>query len=237
MSTKFSYEVPLNHLDDFTDLQDMTFALSFLLKDERYQKYIRNKAPRPVILDNSANELIYPDDPLAMILNCKEYGCDFVVAPDQDDWTFNQALRAAAAVAQGVGIERVIVVCMSFQDYKDFRSEGFTRFAVPYEYRRDYNGINGTPKAFHTNFNMRHIHHLGCNTPGGVKFYRPKSCDTSMPIKIALQNLPYYEWALEGYPHIHTLDIVDTFFKATLSEKGILTARKNISLLRQEALW
>ena len=64
MGTKFSFEVPSNHLEDFEPFQDFYFALSFLCKKStEYLNYFLGKKVegKKVFLDNSFNELRRPD--------------------------------------------------------------------------------------------------------------------------------------------------------------------------------
>ena len=55
--TRFSFEVPIAHLETFEDLQDFHFALSMLFAEGRYKNFYSN-LPRnkEVWLDNSFNE-------------------------------------------------------------------------------------------------------------------------------------------------------------------------------------
>jgi len=84
MSILTSYEVSINHLDDFANHMDYDFALAHLVtKNEKYRDYFKKQCEkRLVILDNSFFELGHPipSDELAEI--CKMINAQEIVAPD-----------------------------------------------------------------------------------------------------------------------------------------------------------
>ena len=80
------------------------------------------------------------------------------------------------------------------------------------------------------------IHFLGLLSIPEILQYRPRTCDTSMPIKLALRNETIRDWAGKGYPHVHTKDLGfegKDFFNATMTDKQLKLAKSNIEHLKE----
>ena len=229
--TKFAFEVPLKYLDDFDEDQDFYFTLSFLFEHKEYAKYfsqINNTgrwsadlARRSIWIDNSTNELRTPEscEGLAKLFNSIQP--EFVVAPDHPDW--NQETMLLTALELGhcdVPLDRIITIVHHPDWIGHFRSYGLTNFAAPYDFRYC---TQEKLKRFSS------CHFLGLVSLHELKVARPLTCDTSMPIKLALEDKTLQEWAEAGCPHIHT---VKDFFQQKMSFKEIKLAKRNIQELK-----
>lgn len=238
--TKFSFEVPLDHLRDFHDDQDYIFTLSMLYSDPRYQEYIRfvrNEGLKTIWLDNSFNELFEAETihnlwPIAQQCNASK-----IVVPDSIDWTTQQLVESFVDAAECVcsdGVERTSTLLAVATDYNtalELIKYGAQQIAISYWVRNDweYSQItalrqSGTP-----------VHFLGLLDMPELIACKPQTCDTSMPIKLALQGKTLREWATEGYPHINTKDLGEAgqdFFDTKMTPVQIDLAKFNIEQLR-----
>src|ERR1044072_1094468 len=109
--TLFSFEVPLAHIKDFEEVQDFTFALSFLLyASEDYSDYVRLKCKDPyetVYIDNSFNETNVPIATQEMARIFYAYHPSAVIAPDADWWQTKDLLSAYDDLTRYVDKSRV----------------------------------------------------------------------------------------------------------------------------------
>lgn len=226
MTTQFSFEVPLNHLKDFDDEQDFYFALSFLVATRpHYRDFMRAKADegKTVILDNSFNELLKPDDPNTMIRLAEDINATRVVSPDGADWEPEQTREAFEMIAKHLGYGRVIAVVRDQAEYKELQMAGAVNFAIPYRHRQQL------PPAGRYSDNW---HFLGFNNPAEIICYRPKSVDTSMPLKLTMLDWTVDDWIYKGCPHIHTANMVDEFFEWEMTDDQIERSIRNIRILK-----
>lgn len=216
--TKFSFEVPLNHLKDFDQYQDLYFALSFLCKDPKYFDFIKRVEERgkQVILDNSFNELGKPDSPKEMARLFKELHAQMVVSPDCDGWSLKELRESYKEMISLIPKEKVLVVVKSKEERDMFLDEGAFYYCTTYEQRRKL------PESLKT----LSYHFLGLIDPWEIRRYAPISCDTSMPIKLALQGRTIHSWIIDRCPHIHTRDITN-FFDLTLTKEQLTLALEN----------
>jgi len=222
--TLFAFEVPLKHLEDFDEDQDYHFALSFLCRESKdYFKYIKDKVDtgQIVILDNSYNELNRPDDPREMVRLFRELGATAVVSPDSDDWDFEELGAAYKEMTSCISRSRVWVVVRTRTEYDFFRSL-FSPHPVL---------CSGFDRRPHTPILNKCQHFLGLASLREIQEYRPISCDTSMPIKLALKGRTIEEWIREGCPHYHTRDW-ESFFDLHLTNKKIQLAKENICKIK-----
>lgn len=224
--TRFSYEVPLAHLKDFDEYQDLYFALSFLCDDPYYMNFIKdNRRGRKVILDNSFNELGTPDTPSKMARIFNELEADMVVSPDSDEWSLEQLKDAYKELISLVPKEKVLMVIRSKEEYEWLKSNISSHYCVTFYHRPQLQD------------SIKHLayHFLGLLNPWEIRKYSPISCDTSMPIKLALQGRTIDGWMADGCPHIHTKD-VENFFTLTLTEEQLKLAKENCQWIKHSTL-
>ena len=217
--TLFSYEVPLAHLEEFDPYQDFYFALSFLCKDPKYFDFMRKKkeAGKFMVLDNSFNELGQPDSPKEMAEIFYELQADKVVSPDSDGWSLEELSEAYEEMIFLVPKEKVLPVVRSVEEYMFFKKMvGTFAYCTTFYHR---------PKlpAFIL-YSCRHF--LGLQAPWEIRRYTPFSCDTSMPIKLALRGETIADWMKKSCPHYHTKDIPN-FFDLTLTKEQLTLALRN----------
>ena len=226
---KFSFEVPLLHLDDFSDLQDYIFALSFLLKDKRYVNYLKQEQEdgRYLILDNSYNELKIPNTSIEMLTLFKEIKADAVIAPDCDIWTLNDYEKIWKEMSDFLHPSQIFMVARNPEHFLTFEEWGVWKIAIPYEFRPEGDAKEGYTED--ASIHLRQSHFLGLNTVDEPIKYQANSCDTSMPIKLALNKMTMEDWVYSGHKHI---DTNPEFFDLILTETEINLARENILFLK-----
>lgn len=224
--TLFSFEVPLKHLEEFDEYQDYYFALSFLCRESKeYFEYIKDKVNlgHSVILDNSYNELNKPDSPKELAEMFYKLGnikmIDGVVSPDSDKWSFEELKEAYKEMISLVPKERVWVVVRNEKEWLHFGQE--TKCCSTFLHRP-------------TNSKLYFCsHYLGLVDPLEIVLFKPETCDTSMPIKIALKGMNMNDWRLEGFPHYHTREWTDpSFFDLELTDKQLEQAKENIKWIK-----
>ena len=220
--TKFAYEVPLAHLEDFDEYQDLIFALSFLCKDTRYFNWLRywKEKGKTIILDNSFNELGQPDSPKEMIRIFYEIKADMVVSPDSDGWSLDELKNSYKEMISLIPKEKVLVVVKSKEERSMFLEEGIFYYCTTYEQR---------PRLPHNIMTLCY-HFLGLLNPFEIRRYSPISCDTSMPLKLALQGKTMQDWVRESCPHTKT---TPDFFNLVLTKEELELSLKNCLWLKQ----
>jgi hypothetical protein len=198
--TKYSFEVPLDNLDQFYPYQDYVFALSFLCQWDRYMDYLRRaKADgKFIILDNSFNELERPDDPQVLTHLYKETKADRVVAPDADWWSTEELFKTYWEMTKDVPVEDLIAVVRSDYEYSLALEWNLPYIAIPYEFR---------PYITEEALYYPNAHYLGYLNPQEVKRYRPETIDTTMPVKLALMGVDAKTWVDNGCIHIHSVSM------------------------------
>jgi hypothetical protein len=230
--TKFSFEVPLAHLEDFHDLQDYYFTLSKLYNKEKYIRFmskVRSTGLHTMWLDNSYNEKMVADDPYELIETFNSFRLDRIIAPDDPSWDANKIALEFVKVAEHIGEWNTICVVSSplMMEYM-ITEYGAKNFALSYWVR---------PKLSEYSLSqMRSCHFLGLLSVPEIMKYKPPSCDTSMPIKLAMQRKSLMEWAHDGYPHVHTKDLGsegDDFFNMKMTNEQVTLARDNIKRLKE----
>lgn len=242
MTTKFSFEVPIKYLDDFDEDQDFIFTLSLLLQDESlagdvYRRYVRDilrQGLRTVWIDNSFNELAEATEEHELFRLFRFYDAQKVISPDSPHWDKDQIFFAFKELLRhGISKDRIITVISSWDMYQYLRENGSEHFAASYWVREEN-------FSYQQLFNIPGLHLLGFLNPGEIKNVQPASCDTSMPIKLALINKTYSRWLVEGCPHINTRDLGPAgrdYFLATMNEDQIKLAKDNIKELKASCSW
>ncbi len=217
--TRFAYEVPINHLEDFEEFQQLHFGLSFLCRENsRYFDYLKNQiGKKKVILDNSFNELERPDSPKEMAYLFKELKADMLVSPDSDSWSLKELEDAYNELKEYIPQEKILIVVRSKEEFRRFENKPY---CTTFYHRPNLSKVIVTWS----------YHFLGlCNIPE-ISENNPISCDTSMPIKLALRGETINDWVKQGYPHYHTRKIKN-FFDLTLTEDQLELAKENCSWL------
>lgn len=220
--TYWSFEAPLNHLQDFSDLQDYHLALSFLLSDKRYVTFLEEeRINKNIILDNSYNELKKAEGIETLIQMAEMIKADAVISPDDHTWTTEETINAYKVLkSKSEGKFQIMVPTKSMDEARAAWAEGVIGLALPYRFRPFM------PEAFP----WHKTHFLGLRDPIEVKMLKPISCDTSMPIKIALQGMTIDEWIIDICPHVAT---VPDFFHINMTIDQVELARRNIKRLKE----
>ena len=221
--TRFSFEVPIKHLNDFHEDQDYIFSLSFLFSDQDYCRYI-TKNEKFHILDNSYNELGEPQSLDSLLTLYKHYKTDLLVCPDSDQWDSKRTVMSFAEAASIIGTNQVIGIGRSQTEIQALTKLGCSYLAIPFEHRLCLPIPMFSP-----------IHFLGLNNIMELLAYEPETVDTSMPIKLALKNLTINQWVMLGCPHINTKDLIQScdFFHMKMKVTEIKLAKTNINRLKE----
>lgn len=232
---KFSFEVPLHNLEDFTIDQDYIFSLSFLYSHKEYKKHIRDcqDLGLEIWLDNSYNELKIATSPSELSILYQDFSPDFVICPDDDTWTITQYLQIYQKMQEHIPAERLYLVARNPQHFEAFIEAKIDQnIAIPYEFRPEYTGrIPEGAEGFspYDKTLLEDSHFLGLNTYDEPLNYSPRSCDTSMPIKLALLGITISTWIKNGEPHI---DSTPDFFLKKLTKQQIKLSKENIQFLK-----
>lgn len=226
--TKFSFEVPIRHMEEFDDLQDYYFTLSYLYRQVQYYKSIiaiRDKGEKTIWLDNSYNELLEAEQLSTLVEIATTIRPAKIISPDSPKWDKIQIAEAFKEARKHFKRSQLIAVVKDLDMLEYMRINEAQHFAVSYWNRPLVDQKKMMP-----------CHFLGLFNPMEIKEFQPPTCDTSMPIKLALQSKTIYDWRDEGYPHIftHELGIAgDDYFNAKMTKKQIWQARQNIKELKE----
>lgn len=215
--TLFSYETPMANLADFEEYQDFHFALSFLCDRPVYRHYLK-QTKKNLIIDNSFNELKQPESPKKLASLYKELHADGVVSPDCDGWSLLQVQEAYLDLLNLVSKKDILVVVKTREEF-EWALQNEITFCTSYEQRPFLD-----PQIVKLS-----NHFLGLVSPQEVVKNRPYSCDTSMPIKLALQGITIPEWMIRGCPHLNTNP---QFFDLVLDKRQVKLAKENIEWLQ-----
>ena len=220
--TKFSFEVPLKHLEDFHDEQDFIFALSFLFGNPRYDHYIHNQ-DKELWIDNSYNETKEPGDVEYLAELADIFTPNILIAPDTAEWNHQkmQDEYLNLRIISGLDDSRLSIIIHHPDWIGYYKSWGIKNFCIPYDYR--YCTLEKLRR-------FSECHFLGLVSINEILYSNPPSCDTSMPIKLSLIKWDLDKWIKEGCPHIHTSK---TFFDCVLTQKELLLAKSNIRRLKE----
>lgn len=181
--TRFCFTPPLQHIHDFAPYQDFTFALSFLLENERYRAWLDGLETNYVILDNSFNETQIPVTVEEVVELFRTTYCDVVVQPDADNWTSQQMIEAYVAVADQIGPEHVMGIFRN-QLERDWLYQAGAHFTALSYWWRD-NWAAGS--------NFRGVHFLGLGDRRSLVL-GADTLDTTIPIKMAIRGERIEDW-------------------------------------------
>lgn len=232
--TKFAFEVPIPHLNDFHRYQDFIFTLSILYEDPDYLSYllkVKEEGLKTIWLDNSFNETFEVETPekLYKLSLCSQ--ASKVICPDHINWNADRLAESFRAMHKlGINKAQLLGVASDFESFKRLYNEGCTTIGVSYWVRSSW-----TYEQLLQVKDKCQLHFLGLNDMIELRAVQPHSCDTSMPIKLALQGQSLRNWAEQGYPHINTKDLGlrgRAFFQADLSPLELQLSFDNIQLLR-----
>lgn len=236
--TKFSFEVPIKHLNDFDDQQDFHFCLSMLFQHQEYELYhkaVRDKGLRTIWIDNSFNEKFVADDSHELLYLMQEMKAVRVVAPDSIEWTTEQIEDSWRGTAAHAGVKETIIVLRNYKMYNDLKHLDAGTIAVSYWKRPGMPTAEWTLNQLKEVSHQRRLHFLGLSSIQELIEVKPLSCDTSMPIKLALQHKTIKQWIEEGCPHINTKDLGlygGDFFNYSMTQTQIALGKENIECLK-----
>ena len=230
--TAFSFEVPHAHLADFEDLQDFHFILSMHLTNEKYLSYYQEqslKGAKQVWLDNSFNEMGKADEVYSLVNSLRKVDAHKLIVPDDPTWTKEELLARYRIAREYLEPSQLIVVVSSSEMRAYMLEKGVKKLAVSYHVRLPHYRAGG---LYHDFAWAKNCHFLGMTTVAELKQLKPVSCDTSMPVKIALLGQTLQQWIERGCTHIHTRDNLN-FFDLILNDKQLELARNNIIALKE----
>jgi hypothetical protein len=241
MTTKFAFEVPVAHLEDFNEYQDFHFALSTLCRSSKkylefYQEQVE-QCLKVVYMDNSYNEYFRADDPLTLARTAQKLHPHLIICPDSPKWptfkiqeAFDRMLDLTTKTALYPPILMVVVRDESMLNH--MRRRGATEFAVshwiPPRTEGRYDDVRWA----------RQCHFLGMNSPQELRELQPPSCDTTLPIKLAMQGKALRKWWEEGCPYLHDKNKKDQrdrkkeYFNLIFDDKTLELAIQNIIALK-----
>ena len=227
--TKFSFEVPLKHLNDFLEDQDFIFALSILTEHQVYKDFLTNVRPYKTIwMDNSFNETFQAEDSHKLAWLYRMYKPVRVISPDSPTMSTVEIVKHFRDLKSHlVDVGDIIVVVRDWTMYTEL-ADVAQNFAVSYHVRGQnftYDDLKEIPK----------IHFLGLINPYEVDNCKPASCDTSMPVKLAKKGWTMEYWCDQDCPHIHTKDLGyqgNDFFNTVMTTSEIDLAKMNINWLK-----
>lgn len=226
--TLFSFEVPFHHLKDFEDLQDFHFSLSVLYTNKTYKQYMIEqvkKGLKVVWLDNGYNEKMKADEPNKLAKLALEVNANRIISPDNPHWRSIRIFDNYFNMLQHFPSSKLIVVVKDEVMYNMSQRFGINNLAYSYWVRM---GKKLEEMQWATG-----CHFLGLVSLKEIQKLKPPSCDTSMPIKIAMKGWTLRRWFLEECPHIHTKDIFHDFFNSKLTASKLKLARQNIIQLKE----
>ena len=240
--TKFSFEVPIPHLHDFDEDQDFFFTLSMLYQRPEYADYIAEKMSeglRTIWVDNSFNEKFVAEKASDLVKIARDYRAAKLIVPDDINWSGDQIFHEYEKVFNLLRYESeefMPIVVVKDPQMLDFLLERhIDHMAISYWNRHLWSRSQLREAIDYLDGNL---HFLGLLSVQEVIDCHPKSLDTSMPIKLALRGQSLRQWAIEGYPHIHTKDLGvegNDFFNTVMSPKQIALAKDNIQQLKEAA--
>lgn len=224
---KFSFEVPIPHLEDFEDLQDFHFVLPQLLEDPRYRSFLLEHRDKELWMDNGYNELGRPYPVHRLVQLAKELERDgrevnYIISPDSLDWNLPQFLDAMYSLIREWDKSKICGVVLGPTWKTAYEELGITKMAIPYEVRPGLFSLGELTK----------MHFLALRSPEELLYLNPASVDTAMPIKLAVYNLTWEEWKAAGGQH---LDFPRNYWNMELTPEQLELARKNIMEVRKYA--
>lgn len=235
MPTKYSFEVPIPHLQDFEDLQDFHFTLCHLYDQPEYLSFFRQqriKGEKTIWLDNSYNEQLEATGLSKMLGVAVQVEPSKIISPDSPKWDTAKIATAYVKALKVFNRDSLTVVVRSIEMKQALLECGANHFAVSYWVRPDL-----THDVLQK---LKPWHMLGLISPQEIITLQPPTCDTSMPIKIALRGWTLQEWGTKGCPHIYTHELGESgkdFFNTKMTRDQIDLARMNIRRLKEVTQW
>ncbi len=239
--TKFSFEVPIAHLNDFNEYQDFHFSLSYLCRQSEpyltfYQEQIE-EGLKTVWMDNGYNEHLRADGPLILIRTAQELRPHLIICPDSPKWStqkIQDAFYRMMNLIERTALQSTLMVVVRDEQMLNYvRNHGARKFAVSHwissRAEGHYNDIHWAQKC----------HFLGMNSPKELCELKPPSCDTTLPIKLAMQGKTLRRWWEEGCPYTHDKDPAEQrkrkkeYFSLILDDKTLKLAIENIKALKK----
>ena len=238
MTTKWAFEVPVQNLKDFDEDQDFIFALSFLF-DKReplgwdYTRYIQevsHTSLKTLWIDNSYNELGVADESRTMRDLYVNHKPQILICPDDPEWdSVKIGYEFQKLKSHIIPVSDLMVVIQDWEMFIQLSKGGAEHFAVPYDTRQ----ANFTTSQLE---GIPNLHFLGFNDPEEIRQVQPASCDTGMPIKLALEDKTLAKWMTEGCPHIHNRGYLE-YFQMVMTDQQIKIAKENITNLKEVCKW
>jgi hypothetical protein len=234
---QFSFEVPTAHLDDFNEYQDFHLVLSHLCLNNDYIDFYKSESElglKSIWLDNGFNENKKADEVHDMLWAYREIKAVKLFSPDDLNWSFTQILNSYDSVVRHISNKCVIPVLKNRTYYDLFASKRTTTIiSVPFRKRPDGVDPEWTTGQLAALCEHEWVHYLGLNSIQELNVVRPISCDTSMPIKLAIIGTSTYAWMEQGCYKVHRSTISGDFFDYKLSDKQIEQAIININQLKE----
>jgi len=241
MTIKFSFEVPIAHLKDFEAYQDFHFVLSTLCRSSKtylsfYQRQIE-ECLKVVYMDNSYNEKLRADDPHLLVKTAQMLRPHLIICPDSPKWPtskIQEAFEVMMNLTARTAMQPALMVVVRNEGMMNhMRKRGAIKFAVshwiPERVKGDYPATQWA----------RGCHFLGMNSPQELATLRPQSCDTTLPIKLAMQGKTLRQWWEEGCPYTHNKDAAGQrkrkkeYFNLVFDDKTLELAFRNITTLKE----
>jgi hypothetical protein len=220
LATKFSWEVPLAHLKDFDGDQDYIFSISFLYEHSVYRDYILNRPSyKQLILDNSYNELGKSGDALSLSTMADDYGADYTICPDDESWSTQQWISSYTQSIVWMDKNHLLAVPKNNNECV-YAHVNNIAFALPYRQR----------SKVKKEWLYKAQHFLGLNNHWECYQFKPRTCDTSMPIKLAMKGKTIKDWITEGLTHPRT---TPDYFSQHMTTAQIDLAKQNIQTIRE----
>jgi len=219
---KFSFEVPVEYLDYFTEYQDYIFVLSFMLENKDYFNYVKKmyNSGKEIIIDNSSNELNQPACIEDLLICHNMFPKASIISPDWLDWGLMKQISQAKILSKYMSKEKIITPINNINWIEYYYNEGFSNIAMGYNLRYL------KPWDLEDLFNC---HFLGLNSIRELFIAEPSSCDTGLPIKLAKQGINIKTWVSLGCPH----DQLETdFFSLILDQQELTLAKENMQTLK-----
>lgn len=235
--TKFSFEVPYQHLNDFHDLQDFYFILSCQEGNQIFRAHMNDvmvAGLHSIWVDNSFNETQLATHHHEVLHVFNELRAQKIIPPDALGWTSEQIIEQVREIERhDIPLWKMSIVTSSprimFAVYAELIAA--RNIAIPYATRDTWG-----EEDMHWAFCHYNVHYLGLNNLKEIIAYQPDSCDTGMPIKLALQDKTLDDWVADGCPHIYNKDLGEAgrdYFNSRLTPEQLDLARRNICQLKE----
>ena len=230
----FSFEVPINHLEEFDEYQDFYFTLAQMFKDKRYKEFYMTSR-KPVWLDNGANEQGYPCSVMELAVLLHEGDFTHFLLPDFPDLWSNPATKALASELMRMYRREYssiwlynatpVPVCYDETDIVESVGLGYRTIALPYDVDRSrlLEFVKGKDV---------YVHLLGYRQAGELEHPNVVSIDTSFPIKLAMGGIP---WNPSMARDPKGLKTTNNYFYQTLTPEQVKLAIKNIQAMKDYA--